>query len=231
MASSLVLEPPTSPHPFPQTTPIIPTALPLSTKPRLSPSPPARATTLRSESKTIFLRTRKAQLQDACAIHQLIDSFSHDGTLLPRSYAEICANIRTFTVVETHTHQFLGCAALHIYGAHLAEIRSIVVRPDIKGCGAGGQLVHELLRQANARDIQCVCLFTRIPAFFEHFQFEAADRQIFRDKVSKDCQHCGRRNACDETAMALGELPASRDMPPSDRFLQRQHSELVQLQL
>jgi amino-acid N-acetyltransferase len=228
MALSPVLEPPTSPFPFPPTTPIIPTALPLSTKPRIAPPP---ATTLRSESKTIFLRTRKAQLQDARAIHQLINSFSHDGTLLPRSYTEIRANIRTFTVVETHTHQFLGCAALHIYGPHLAEIRSIVVRPNIKGCGAGGQLVHELLRQANTRGIQCVCLFTRIPSFFEHFHFEIAEGQIFHDKVLKDCQHCSRRNACDETAMALGELPASRDMPHNDLFLPRQHSELVQLQL
>ena len=74
--------------------------------------------------------TGVAQLQHAKAIHQLIDSFTHDGTLLPRSYAEICANIRTFIVVENEANQFIGCAALHVYGPHLAEIRSIVVRPD-----------------------------------------------------------------------------------------------------
>jgi amino-acid N-acetyltransferase len=230
MALSPVLEPPSTPFLFIPTTPITPTASSLFPKPRIAP-PQARAATLRSEPKTIFLRTRKAQLQDARAIQQLIDSFSHDGTLLPRSYAEIRANIRTFTVVETHTHQFLGCAALHIYGPHLAEIRSIVVRPDIKGCGAGGQLVHELLRQANARGITCVCLFTRIPSFFKHFSFEVVEREIFRDKVLKDCEHCSRRNACDETAMAFGELPASRDKPQNDLFLPRQDSELVQLQL
>jgi amino-acid N-acetyltransferase len=229
MALSPVLEPPASQFPFLPTTLITPTASPHLLHSRIAP-PQTRSTTLRSEPKTIFLRTRKAQLQDASAIYQLIESFSHDGTLLPRSYAEIRANIRTFTVVETHTHQFLGCAALHIYGPHLAEIRSIVVRPDIKGRGAGGQLVQELLRQANARGIQCVCLFTRIPGFFEHFRFEVAEREIFRDKVLKDCQHCSRRNACDETAMAFGELPASRDKPQNDPFLQREDSELVQLQ-
>jgi amino-acid N-acetyltransferase len=170
-------------------------------------------------------------LQDAGEIYKLIDNFSHDGTLLPRSYAEICANIRTFTVVETHTHQFLGCAALHIYGPHLAEIRSIVVRPDIKGHGAGGQLVHELMRQAEARGIQCVCLFTRIPNFFEHFHFSTYDRHAFSDKVLKDCLHCPRRHACDETAMAFGQLPAPRDLPQSDFFLPYQPSELVQLQV
>ena len=74
------------------------------------------------------MRTRKAQSRDAKAIHQLIDSFTHDGTLLPRSCSEICENIGTFTVVESEAGQFIGCAALHVYGPHLAEVRSIVVR-------------------------------------------------------------------------------------------------------
>jgi amino-acid N-acetyltransferase len=176
------------------------------------------------------LQTRKAQLQDARSIHQLIHSFTHDGTLLPRRYAEICANIATFTVVETDSHKFIGCAALHVYGPHLAEIRSIVVHPNVKGQGAGGLLVHALLDQAEASGIKCVCLFTRIPAFFEHFHFRVAERQAFPDKVLKDCVHCARRNACDEIAMAIGELPAPRAMP-SDGFFPQHHADLVQLQL
>jgi amino-acid N-acetyltransferase len=230
MALSPVLEPPSPPFAstFKTTTPF--TTSSNSPESRLASFPPVPST-LRNAPSTIFLRTRKAQLQDAGAIHQLIDSFSHDGTLLPRSYAEICANIRTFTIVETHTHQFLGCAALHVYGPHLAEIRSIVVRPDIKGCGAGGQLVHELMRQAEARGIKCLCLFTRIPNFFEHFHFRTFERQDFSDKVLKDCLHCPRRHACDETAMAFGQLPAPRDLPPNDIFLPYQPSALVQLQL
>jgi len=177
------------------------------------------------------MRTRRAQLQDAHAIHQLIESFCHDGTLLRRSYAEICANIRTFTVVETDTNQFLGCAALHVYGQHLAEIRSIVVRPETKGHGAGGLLVHALLEQAEASAIKCVCLFTRIPAFFEHFHFRLAERLALRDKVIKDCMHCARRNACDETAMAIGELPQTQNPTEPTFFLPRHHSDLVQLTL
>ena len=152
--------------------------------------------------------TRHAHLQDALSIHQLVGSLSHDGTLLPRSYSEICSNIETFTVVEADDHEFLGCAALHVYGPHLAEVRSIVVRPEIKGHGAGGLLVEALLAEAAAHHIRCVCLFTRIPAFFAHFQFHIAEHKKLRDKVLKDCLHCPRREACDETAMAIGELPA-----------------------
>jgi amino-acid N-acetyltransferase len=177
------------------------------------------------------MRTRRARLQDARSIHQLIESFCLDGTLLRRSYAEICANIRTFTIVETDTHQFLGCAALHVYGEHLAEVRSIAVRPDTKGHGAGGLLIRAVLDQAEAAGIKCVCLFTRIPAFFKHFDFQVTERLALRDKVLKDCIHCGRRNACDETAMAIGELPESRDLPKGTFFLPQHHSDLVQLQL
>jgi amino-acid N-acetyltransferase len=170
-------------------------------------------------------------LQDVRSIHQLIHSFTHDGTLLPRRYAEICANIHTFTIVETDSHQFIGCAALHVYGPHLAEIRSIVVRPDTKRHGAGSLLVHALLDQAEASGIRCVCLFTRIPSFFEHFRFRIAEHQALPDKALKDCVHCARRNACDEIAMAIGELPAPRDMPWSSSFHPRHHADLVQLQL
>jgi amino-acid N-acetyltransferase len=177
------------------------------------------------------LQTRKAQLQDARSIHQLIHSFTHDGTLLPRRYAEICANISTFSIVETESHQFIGCASLHVYGQHLAEIRSIVVRPDTKGRGAGGLLVRALLDQAKASGIKCVCLFTRIPAFFEHFSFRTAEHQALPDKALKDCVNCARRNACDEIAMVIGELPATPDPHLTRLSRRRHHADLVQLQL
>jgi len=175
------------------------------------------------------MRTRRAQLHDARAIHQLIHSFTHDGTLLPRRYAEICENIQSFTIVETGSGQFIGCAALHVYGQHLTEIRSIAVRPEAKGCGAGGLLVRALLNRAEAEGIKCVCLFTRIPTFFEHFNFRTTEHCALPDKVMKDCQHCARRNACDEIAMAIGELPPIGDMPSSDLIPRRRH-DLVQLQ-
>jgi amino-acid N-acetyltransferase len=200
-----------------------------------SPSLAIPLITTEDEIKATSLRTRKAKLDDAHAIHQLIESFTFDGTLLHRSHAEICANIHTFTIVETSSRRFVGCAALHVYGQHLAEIRSIVVDPDAKGRGAGSLLVHALLDQAKTSGIKCVCLFTRIPAFFEHFHFRVTGHQALPDKVMKDCTHCARRNACDEIAMAIGELPAPHDLPrnlSSSRFTYpRHHADLVQLQL
>lgn len=186
---------------------------------------------MESEPKATSLRTRKALLHDAHAIHRLIESCTHDNTLLHRSYAEICENIQTFFVVETGTGQFLGCAALHVYGQHLAEIRSIVVNPEIKRHGAGSLLVHALLNQAEASGIKCVCLFTRVPGFFERLNFRFVEHQSLRDKVMKDCIRCARRNACDEIAMAIGELPAPHRLPSSRFFHPHHHADLVQLQL
>jgi len=177
----------------------------------------------------IAMRTRKARLCDVDAIYQLVDSFSYDGTLLRRSYMEIRENIGTFTIVETNLNEFIGCAALHVYGPHLAEVRSIVVRAEIKGHGAGGLLVRSLLHQADENGIQCVCLFTRMPDFFEHFRFRAVEHHALRDKVLKDCLRCARRHSCDETAMAIGELPALHDGASGDFMPAPRSGDLVQL--
>jgi amino-acid N-acetyltransferase len=208
-------------------------ALSLIQEPPAPSFPPSLATpiTAKSKLKASSLFTSRAQLQDARAIHRLIESFTGDNTLLHRSYAEICENIQTFTIVETGAGQFAGCAALHVYGEHLAEIRSVVVNPEVKNQGAGSMLVRALLDQAEARGIKCVCLFTRIPAFFEHFRFHVVEHRALRDKVMKDCMHCARRNACDEIAMAIGELPAHTNLPAGNLIYPQHLADLVQLRL
>ena len=93
------------------------------------------------------MRTREAVLPDAEQIHALISAYSTDGTLLPRTLAEICENVRDFVVLEQNG-KIIGCGALHLYGVHLAEIRSITVDPKQQGGGGGRRLVKALLAQA-----------------------------------------------------------------------------------
>jgi amino-acid N-acetyltransferase len=151
---------------------------------------------------------RKARLQDATNIYELVNSLSGDGTLLRRPFAEICENVRDFTVAESEGGIFLGCGALHLYGPHLAEVRSIVVRPEAKSHGVGGDLLHSLLAEAEDHGVGCVCLFTRIPDFFFRYGFrEVEDRTALPDKIFKDCQNCPRLYKCDEIAMARGQVP------------------------
>ena len=152
------------------------------------------------------MRARNARLPDALAIEQLIQVHTGDGTLLPRSFSEICENIRDFIVVEAEG-EIVGCGALHLYGMHLAEIRSITVSANSKGKGAGRVLVNALLQEAKHQHVTCVCLFTRIPEFFARMGFLTAEREALPDKMLKDCQRCPRQNACDEIAMYVGALP------------------------
>jgi len=158
---------------------------------------------------------RPARLQDAVNIFELVNSLSGDGTLLRRSYAEICENVRDFAVAESEAGIFLGCGALHLYGPHLAEVRSIVVKPEAKGQGAGGRLLRALLEEAEVQGVVSVCLFTRIPDFFFHFGFRIADRTTLPDKIYRDCQACPRLYACDEVAMVRGPLPRIAVLGPT----------------
>ncbi|MDE1162185.1 MAG: GNAT family N-acetyltransferase [Acidobacteriaceae bacterium] len=175
------------------------------------------------------IRAHKARLQDAEDIFNLVNSLSGDGTLLRRSYAEVCENIRDFTVVHRATPEgeqtFLGCGALHLYGPHLAEVRSIVVKPEFRGLGAGDELIEALLLEAEEHKVLSVCLFTRIPTYFTHLGFREADRDAMPDKIYKDCQTCPRLYACDEVAMVKGPLPNVAVLGP--KTVQR--PELVQI--
>jgi len=171
---------------------------------------------------------RKARLQDAANIFDLVNSLSGDGTLLKRNYAEVCENIRDFTVAESEVGNFLGCGALHLYGPHLCEVRSIVVKPEAKGQGAGGKILRALLEEADEHGVSSVCLFTRIPDFFFHYGFRTTlDRAALPDKIYKDCQSCPRLHACDEVAMVRGPLPKVAVLGPT----KLQQPELVPLQV
>jgi amino-acid N-acetyltransferase len=180
-----------------------------------SPLQPVSESTSTSRPRVGGATVRKARLPDAVNIFDLVNSLSSDGTLLRRNYAEICENVRDFTVAESESGVFLGCGALHLYGPHLAEVRSIVVKPEAKGQGAGGKLLRALLAEADEQSVATVSLFTRIPDFFFHFGFRVVDRTTLPDKIYKDCQNCPRLYACDEVAMVHGPLPRIAVLGPS----------------
>src|ERR1700733_7542993 len=125
------------------------------------------------------MEIRKARLQDASNIYELVNSLSSDGTLLRRAFAEICENVRDFTVAES-----------------------------AQGKGTGGLLLQSLLDEAEQHGVGCVCLFTRIPDFFFKHGFRVVeDRTALPDKIYKDCQNCPRLYRCDEVAMARVQIP------------------------
>src|SRR5260370_7094283 len=184
------------------------------TKKRKKTKPPRRGTRQ-------SMRTREAVLPDAEQIHALIAAYSGDGTLLPRRLAEICENVRDFIVLEDDG-RIIGCGALHLYGVHLAEIRSITVDPSSQSNGGGRRLVKALLAQPEKPTVTCVCLFTRIPEFFSPLRFAIAAHQDLPDKIHKDCYPCPRLYRCDEVAMVRGDVPTFAILRPPKNWLKIQ---------
>lgn len=144
---------------------------------------------------------RQAARFDAPRICALLNRYPQDAALLPRTQAEVCSAIDTFLLAEDEHGHLLGCGALHHYEDGLAEIRSIVVRAERKGCGVGSALLQGLIARAEAASIAHICLFTRCPEFFRSHGFVQTSIDIFPQKQAKDCSHCSRASQCDEVAM------------------------------
>ena len=148
---------------------------------------------------------RKANLNDVETIVGFVNSLAHDGTLLRRTSADVCAAIDEFMVAEDEDGRFLGCIALYCYEPNLAEVRSVAVDPEARGQRVGHKLMTAALKNAAERSIECLCLFTRIPEFFRSYGFHEVPRSSVPDKYYKDCRTCPRRFNCDETAMVRGD--------------------------
>ena len=117
--------------------------------------------------------------------------------------------------------------AASLWPALYAEVRSIVVKPEFRGLGAGDELLEALIAEAEEHKVLTVCLFTRIPDYFDHLGFRVADRTALPDKIYKDCQTCPRLYACDEVAMVRGPLPTVAMLGPN-KF---QRPELISIEL
>ena len=97
-------------------------------------------------------------------------------------------------------------------------MRSIVVKPEAKGKGAGGRILASLIDEAEEHGIHSVCLFTRIPDFFFKYGFRTVeDKAELPDKVFKDCQLCPRLHRCDEVAMVRGRIPRISILGPREQ--------------
>jgi len=158
------------------------------------------------------MRARKARLPDAERMHALIADYAREQRLLPRTLAEICENIRDFTVIEQRG-AVIACGALHFYGPELAEIRSVAVDRARQRRGAGSCLVEALLAEAHSHSVGCVCLFTHIPDYFVRLGFVMVEHQSLPEKALKDCVRCPRVSCCNETAMVFGALPLRPPAP------------------
>ena len=157
------------------------------------------------------MKTRKARSADAPAIQALIALYAAQGLLLPRQESEICTHIGRFLVVEEE-RELVGCVALETYGAGLAEIRSLAVAPQFRGCGLGARLVEFALAEARRRTIARVFAVTQSPEFFLRHGFQTSNRSAIPEKIARDCCTCTKLPSCRLAAVAVDLLPERRTL-------------------
>lgn len=151
------------------------------------------------------LLTRKARLADVGAMHRIINHYAQQQLMLPKTHLQLYENLRDYTVASdaSDPESVLGCGALHLYWANLAEIRALAVQPGITASGLGTLLVDSLLREARGYGLDQVFVFTYVPKFFSKFGFIQVETRSMPLKVYNECFHCPKFNTCDELAMVL----------------------------
>ncbi|MBS0262768.1 MAG: GNAT family N-acetyltransferase [Planctomycetes bacterium] len=117
------------------------------------------------------INVRPARGADIRALADLIAPFVEKRVLLPRTIDELALLLPNYFVADDGG-RIVGCAALEIYSAKLAEVRSLVVLPEYQGHGVGKQLVAACVDRAREEEILEVMAITSSEDFFRSCGFD-----------------------------------------------------------
>ena len=164
---------------------------------------------------------RNATIQDVPRMQAVINSHAELGKMLFKSYAQLYENLRDFAVFEENS-EILGCAALAIIWADLAEVRSLAVDERARGRGIGTRLVHWCLEEGRRLKIRKIMSLTYEKRFFQKLGFEVVEKETLPLKVWSDCVKCPKNDNCDEIAMVrvleeVPVIPSQLAAPPTPR--------------
>jgi len=170
-----------------------------------SRAPAALATThraLRHELDILLANAmlRNATLQDVPRIQEIINAHAGLGKMLFKNYAQIYESLRDFVVCEVDG-DVVGCAAVAIIWADLAEVRSLAVDGHYIGRGIGRQLVEWCVQECRRLGIRKLMSLTYEQRFFEKLGFTVVEKETLPLKVWSDCVRCPKNLNCDEIAM------------------------------
>jgi amino-acid N-acetyltransferase len=173
---------------------------------------------------------RPATIHDIPRIQELINSHAELGRMLFKSLAQLYESLRDFAVYELDPEisdhrvapgKVVGCTALSVLWADLAEVRSLAVDEDYRGRGIGRRLVEWCAEEARRLQIRRLMALTYEQAFFEKLGFEVVSKENLPLKVWSDCVRCPKKDNCDEIAMVrtLSDVPmiVMYQAPPTPR--------------
>ena len=86
------------------------------------------------------MEIRPARVADAQAICDVVNYHAERGRMLHRNLEQVYANLRAFHVADA-SGEVVGCVAVDVFWADLAEVRSLAVRPAWQRRGLGGRLL------------------------------------------------------------------------------------------
>ncbi len=114
---------------------------------------------------------RPATVQDVDNLQAFIQPFVERGRLLPRTQDELEDLTETGFLAELDG-KIVGFAALEIYSAKLAELRSLAVSNDFQGRGIGKALVEACVGLAKQKRVFEVMAITSSEEFFQRCGFD-----------------------------------------------------------
>jgi amino-acid N-acetyltransferase len=144
---------------------------------------------------------RRARIEDVPAICDLVNYYAERGLMLHRSRESTYEALREFQVALDEDGRLLGCVAVDVVWADLAEVKSLAVTPDARGTGLGHKLIQAAVTDAARLGIRKLFALTYEQAFFERQGFSVLDRQALPEKVWRECLFCPKADCCDEIAM------------------------------
>jgi len=146
------------------------------------------------------MNTRNAAVKDVEAIYSLISHSAQFDKMRFRSKAYIFDNLQMYSVAEAD-EKVVGCCALAVIWADLAEIKSLAVDEEYQNKGIGKVLVEKAVEQARNLGVKKVFALTLVPEFFEKHGFTIVEKKTLPMKVWSDCAKCTKQENCDETAV------------------------------
>lgn len=143
---------------------------------------------------------RRARTSDVISIKALVDIYSGSGRkLLAKELVSLYEDVQDFRVAEVDG-AVVGCGALHVLWADLAEIRTLAVHPDYRGLELGAQLVAALVETAQQLGLARLFALT----FHTHFFARQGFVQIEGAPVDPNTYDALRRSFDPGVAEFLG---------------------------
>jgi amino-acid N-acetyltransferase len=158
--------------------------------------------------ETPRLKVRPARVRDVPAIHDLVGLFADRKLMVRRTLPELYESVREFVVAVDDADRILGCAALHIFGADLAELRAVAVADELQGRGVGRDLTDACGEAARDLGITSVFALTHAVAFFEKCGYRQIDKSELPHHIWDECVRCPAFPHCEETAL-IKRIPGS----------------------